>query len=66
MVIHEAATFPGLLLSCKIIGVLQVEQHSKGKGSKRNDRVFAVPRDSHAERDLDDIRKLSSAQIAWD
>jgi inorganic pyrophosphatase len=62
MVIHEAATFPGLLLSCKIIGVLQVEQHSKGKKSKRNDRLFAVPRDSHAERDLDDIRKLSSAQ----
>ncbi len=41
LVIHEAATFPGLVLTCKIIGVLQVEQHSKGKKAKRNDRLFA-------------------------
>ena len=40
MVIHEAATFPGLVLTCKIIGVLQVEQHSKGKKPKRNDRTL--------------------------
>lgn len=62
MVIHEAATFPGLVLTCKVIGVLQVEQHSKGKKSKRNDRLFAVPRGSHAEKDLTDIRDLTSAK----
>jgi inorganic pyrophosphatase len=61
MVVHEAATFPGLVLTCKIIGVLQVEQHSKGKKSKRNDRLFAVPRASHAEKDLSDVRDLTSA-----
>jgi inorganic pyrophosphatase len=62
MVIHEAATFPGLVLTCKIIGVLQVEQHRKGKRSKRNDRLFAVPRHSPSEKDLDDVRQLSSAK----
>jgi inorganic pyrophosphatase len=61
MVVHEAATFPGLVLTCKIIGVLQVEQHSKGKKSKRNDRLFVVPRASHAEKDLSDVRDLTSA-----
>ena len=61
MVIHEAATFPGLVLICKIIGVLQIEQHSKGKKPKRNDRLFAVPRASHAEKDLSDVRDLTSA-----
>lgn len=61
MVIHEAATFPGLVLSCKSIGVLQVEQRSKGKKPKRNDRLFVVPRASHAEKDLSDIRDLTSA-----
>jgi inorganic pyrophosphatase len=61
MVIHEAATFPGLVLTCKIIGVLQVEQHSKGKKPKRNDRLFVVPLASHADKDLSDVRDLTSA-----
>ena len=49
MVIHDAATFPGLVLACRIIGILQIEQRSKGK-AERNDRLFAVPRSSHSER----------------
>jgi len=61
MVIHEAATFPGLVLTCKVIGVLQVEQHNKGKKSKRNDRLFVVPQASHADKDLSDVRDLTSA-----
>jgi inorganic pyrophosphatase len=62
MVIHDAATYPGLVLTCKIIGVLQVEQHKKRKKARRNDRVFAVPRGSHAEKDLSDVRDLTSAK----
>ena len=49
MVIHDAATFPGIVLTCRIIGILQIEQKSKGK-AERNDRLFAVPRRSHAGR----------------
>jgi inorganic pyrophosphatase len=60
MVIHDAATFPGIVLTCRIIGVLQIEQSSKGK-SERNDRVFAVPKRSHAELGLQDVRDLSTA-----
>jgi inorganic pyrophosphatase len=60
MVIHDAATFPGIVLTCRIIGVLQIEQKSKGK-VERNDRVFAVPRRSHAEEGLRDVRDLSAA-----
>jgi hypothetical protein len=33
MVIHDAATFPGLVLTCRIIGVLQIEQKSKRRKS---------------------------------
>ena len=61
MVLHDAATFPGLVLTCKIIGVLQVEQRSKGKKAERNDRIFAVPRGSHAEKDFSDVRDLTGA-----
>ena len=58
MVIHDAATFPGLVVTCRVIGILQIEQRSKKK-SERNDRLFAVPRRSHAERALRDVRDLT-------
>lgn len=60
MVIHDAATYPGLVLECRVIGVLQIEQKSKGK-TERNDRLFAVPRHSHSEKGLDNVRELSKA-----
>ena len=58
MVIHDAATFPGLVLTCRVIGILQIEQKSKNK-KERNDRLFAVPRRSHSERGLRDVRDLT-------
>src|ERR1700728_1031205 len=59
MVIHDAATFPGIVLTCRIIGILQIEQKSKGK-AVRNDRLFAVPRRSHSEQGLRDVRGIST------
>jgi inorganic pyrophosphatase len=58
MVIHDAATMPGLVLACRLIGVLQIEQRSKNK-RERNDRLFAVPRRSHSEKGLRDVSDLS-------
>jgi hypothetical protein len=58
MVIHDAATFPGLMLACRIVGILQIRQKNKGK-AERNDRLFAVPRRSHSERGLRDVPELS-------
>jgi inorganic pyrophosphatase len=60
MVIHNATTFPGLVLSCRVIGVLQIEQRGKSK-VERNDRVFAVPRRSHSEQDIEDVAELNEA-----
>jgi inorganic pyrophosphatase len=57
LVIHESATYPGLVLRCKPIGILQAVQKSKGK-TKRNDRVFAVPDRSPFEGNLQDVRHL--------
>lgn len=58
LVVHEAATSPGLVLKCKVIGVLEILEHRK-KRKQRNDRIIAVPVNSHAEKDLDDVRQLS-------
>lgn len=58
MVMHDAVTFPGTVITCRAIGILQIEQTSKGK-AERNDRLFAVPRRSHAEQGLHDVQDLS-------
>jgi inorganic pyrophosphatase len=59
LVIHDAQTYPGVILRCRPIGVLEVEQRSKAK-KERNDRVFAVPDRSPLETDLTDVRHLPS------
>ena len=62
LIIHDAATYPGLVLKCKPVGVLEVVQTSKGK-KERNDRVFVVPDRSPFEGDLRDIRRLPARAI---
>src|ERR1700704_1576808 len=62
LIIHDAATYPGLVLKCKPIGILEVIQSEKGK-AKRNDRIFAVPDRLPFEGDLQDIRHLPSRAI---
>ncbi len=59
LIIHDAQTYPGVVLRCRPIGILEVEQKSKGK-TVRNDRVFAVPDRSPLETDLEDVRDLPS------
>ncbi|WP_249147834.1 inorganic diphosphatase [Bradyrhizobium jicamae] len=59
LVIHDAKTYPGVVLRCVPVGILEVEQTKKGK-KERNDRVFAVPDRSPLETDLKDIRHLPS------
>jgi inorganic pyrophosphatase len=58
MVIHDAATYPGLIMRCKLIGVLQTLQQTKRKRI-RNDRVIAVPENSHRERELHGLEGIS-------
>jgi hypothetical protein len=62
LIIHDAATYPGLVLRCTPVGVLEVEQSSKGK-QERNDRVFVVPDRSPFEGDLQDIRRLPARAV---
>jgi inorganic pyrophosphatase len=60
LIIHDAETSPGLVVRCRIAGVLKVEQKEDGK-SERNDRFIAVPDHDHRAKDLDDARDLSKA-----
>ena len=44
IVIWEGASFPGILIPCRLVSVLRVEQTNRESGNReRNDRVLAVP-----------------------
>ena len=58
LIIHDAATYPGLVLKCRPIGVLEIEQVSKGK-RERNDRLFLIAAQPNFQADLRDVRNMS-------
>jgi inorganic pyrophosphatase len=62
LILHDAGTYPGLVLRCKPIGVLEVLQITKS-GKERNDRIFAVPDRSPFEGDLQDVRRLPARAV---
>ncbi|GEJ57483.1 inorganic diphosphatase [Anaeromyxobacter diazotrophicus] len=43
LVYWEVATFPGVVVPCRALGVLQLEQSDGEGGRQRNDRLLAVP-----------------------
>lgn len=49
LVLHEAATAPGVLIKCDLLGSLQVEQEEQGGKTLRNDRYILRPRKEGAE-----------------
>jgi inorganic pyrophosphatase len=57
LVLMDEPAFPGCLLKCRIIGVIEGEQESKKK-KERNDRIIAIEHGNHAwanVKSLDDL-----------
>ena len=54
IVIHEATTYPGTVLECRVLGVLEVAQTEKGK-TLRNDRVIATPAKNERYKSLNEF-----------
>jgi len=57
LVLMDEPAFPGCVLSCRPIGVIEGEQ-GEGKKTERNDRVVAVQRDAHDWADIRTINDL--------
>jgi len=57
MVLWDQSSFPGLLLRCRLIGALEVEQNDKLHPDRRerNDRLFVVPDAAPRANDVHDI-----------
>lgn len=62
IIIHVSETYPGVVLRCRPIGILEILQKRKGK-EEHNDRIFAVPERSPLESNLEDIRDLPSRAV---
>lgn len=59
LVLMDEPAFPGCVLKCRLIGVIEGEQGHKKK-RVRNDRIVAVERDAHSWADIktmDDLGK---------
>jgi len=57
LVLMDEPAFPGCLLKCRPIGVIQGEQGDKKK-KVRNDRIIAVEKDAHSWADIKNIGDL--------
>jgi inorganic pyrophosphatase len=52
LVFMDEPAFPGCVLQCRIIGVIEGKQGDTKKDLVRNDRILAVERDAHSWSDL--------------
>jgi len=55
LVLWDAASYPGVVLPCRAIGVLHVEQNRTNHDPSariRNDRILAVPEAARREREI--------------
>jgi inorganic pyrophosphatase len=43
LVVHDSATFPGVVLPCKALGVVELSQRGEDGERQRNDRIIAMP-----------------------
>jgi inorganic pyrophosphatase len=62
LVLMDEAAFPGCLLGCRLIGIIEGEQGKK-KQRERNDRIVAIEEDNHSYAHVKHIRDLGKAFI---
>ncbi|HEX4426581.1 MAG TPA: inorganic diphosphatase [Terriglobales bacterium] len=58
LVLMDEPAFPGCVLLCRIIGVIEGEQTEKGKKALRNDRIIAIQQDAHSWNDVKTAKDL--------
>jgi inorganic pyrophosphatase len=62
LILGEEPTFPGCLLTVRLLGVLVARQTEKGK-TIRNDRLVAVPETPSYKSELKDLDDVGASQL---
>jgi inorganic pyrophosphatase len=57
LVLMDEPAFPGCILKCRLVGIIQGEQGDKKK-KERNDRIVAVEKENHSFADIKHIDDL--------
>jgi inorganic pyrophosphatase len=66
LVLMDEPSYPGNLIECKILGVIEAEQTEKNGETMRNDRLISATIQSHRYREmnsLDDLDKYLLDEI---
>ena len=67
LVLMDEPAFPGCVLTCRPIGVIEGEQgDKKDKDKERNDRIIAIEQDAHSWDDIqtvDDLGKQFALEL---
>jgi inorganic pyrophosphatase len=58
MIIHDAPSATGIVISAQLIGVLEASQREDGGDPEQNDRFFAVPVGSRRQETLSHVDQL--------
>jgi inorganic pyrophosphatase len=57
LVLMDEPAFPGCVLSCRPVGVIEGEQKSK-EGKHRNDRILAIEKSAHSFSNVKTVEDL--------
>ena len=58
MALHHASTYPGVVLPCRVLGMVEIVQREGKKGPEINNRIIATPRWHTPLKQLEDARDL--------
>jgi inorganic pyrophosphatase len=62
MVLMDEPSYPGCLIECKILGVIEAEEQEDGK-TQRNDRLIAATLESQRYKEINSIKKMDKESI---
>jgi len=63
LVIMDQHAFPGCLVECRVIGIIEAVQREKNKKKERNDRIVAVADCSILYGDITDVKDLNKCMV---
>lgn len=62
LVFLDAPSYPGCIVECKLLGVIEAEEKEKGK-KERNDRLVAAAVTSHRYGSLNSLKELDKEKL---